>query len=371
MDFSWSSEQEALRDRAEQFAREHLVGNFVERERAGKFFREGWDACAREGIQGLASPESIEKIFLTLQGLGRGTPDLGFLLSLNAHIWGAAVPLTSQGNTPLVHDLFSGKSIGTHAITEPDAGSDLAGMKTWAQPSDDGFRLRGTKTYITNAPIADVFLVYAKHGAPDREVPLSIFLVRKDDPGFKVTRTFSKMGLRTAPMGEISLDVSLPRDRLVGAEGSGLARFHTALELERAGIFASVLGVMEAQLKRTIRRAQERHAFNRPIGSFQSVSNRIVDMKMRVEIGQLVLDKFIWKKMKGRRAPGESAAVKLYLSEAFVASSINAVEIHGALGYVEEGGVEHLLRDAVGGLLFSGTSDMQRNVIARLLGLTP
>jgi alkylation response protein AidB-like acyl-CoA dehydrogenase len=187
----------------------------------------------------------------------------------------------------------------------------------------------------------------------------------------QVTRTFGKMGLRTAPLGEVSFDVALPPDRLVGAEGSGMTQFHTALELERAGAFASVLGVMEAQLDRTIARARERTAFERPIGSAQSVSNRIVGMKMRVEIGRLLLDRFVWKKMRGRRAPMESAMVKLYLSEAFVQSSIDAVRVHGALGYVEEGGIEHYVRDAVGGIIFSGTSDIQRNAIAKMLGLSP
>lgn len=371
MSTDWTKEQLAARDDAEKFAAEKLAGEFSARDRAGEFFREGWEACAAAGIQSLGTREPVEKLFLALQGLGRGTPDVGFLLSLNAHIWGAVMPLHRNHDERFLPDLAAGRTIGTHALTERDAGSDLAAMTTVAVREGEGYRLTGTKTYITNAPVADVFLVYAKQDSTRRDAPLNVFLVAKEDPGVKITRTFSKMGLRTAPLGEVAFDVALPADRLLGREGSGLSQFHTALEMERAGVFASVLGVMESQLKRTIRRAQERSAFEKPIGSFQGVSNRIVEMKMRVEVGQLLLDSFVRRKMKQRRAPMESAMVKLYLSEAFVKSSIDAVEIHGALGYVEEGGMEHFVRDAVGGLLLSGSADIQRNTIAKLLGLKP
>ena len=353
----------------ESFAREKLTAGFPERDASGAFFREGWDACAEAGFFEFASQAPVDELFDALQALGRGTPDLGFLLSLHAHLWGAALPLQRNGETKFLPDLLSGKTIGTHAVTEPDAGSDLAGMTTVARREGDGYRLAGTKTYITNAPIAGLFLVYAKLESADRDATWGVFAVRSKDPGVSISKTFTKMGLRTAPMGEVVFDTPLPPDRLLGSEGSGLSQFHTALEMERAGIFASVLGVMESQLARTIARARERRAFDRPIGSFQGVANRIVDMKLRVETGRGLLRSFVEKKAAGKRAPMESSLVKLHLSEAFVQSSIDAVRIHGALGYVTEGGIEHHVRDAVGGLLLSGTPDIQRATIAKLLGL--
>ena len=356
---------------AEQFAREHLVEGFPERERAGTFHREGWAACAKAGIFSAGLNGSIDDLFALLRGLGRGTPDMGFHLALNAHLWGTVMPLHRHGDNTVLPGCADGSLIGTHAITEPETGSDLAAMTTVAVPEGEGFHLKGVKTYITNATVADLFLVYAKTSSVHRKSPLTVFLVKRDDPGVTVVRPLAKMGCRTAPFAEVSFDCRLRRDRIVGREGSGLTQFHTSLELERAGVFASVLGVMESQLDRTVARAREREAFEKPIGSFQSVSNRVVDMKMRTVIGARLLDAFLEKRRAGRRAPMESAMLKLFLGEAFVESSLDAVRIHGAWGYTEESGVEHQRRDAVGGLLLSGTAEMQRHTIARLLGLRP
>lgn len=359
-----------LQGRMEQFARTHLSDGFPERERLGTFHREGWQACAREGILALPTRDSLEPLYRTLHALGRGTPDVGFLLSLNAHLFGCVLPLHQQKESRYLPDTTSGRRIGVHAITEPGAGSDLHATTTGWRREGDRYRIRGTKTFLTNAPIADLFLLYAKKEPVTRESPLSVFLVETKDPGVRLTKTFQKMGLRTAPMGEVEFDVLLPADRLLGREDSGMTLFHSALELERAGVSASFLGVMEAQLERTLQRARERRAFEKPIAAFQSVSNRLVEMNMRVTVGRLLLDKFISLKVAGKRAPEAASMLKLHVSEAFVQSSLDAVEIHGGLGYVEEGGIEHYLRDAVGGLLLSGTTDIQRATIARMMGLT-
>lgn len=356
---------------AEKFARDHLVEGFAERERAGTFNREGWNACAKAGVFSTGLTATIDDLFALLRGLGRGTADMGFHLALNAHLWGTVMPLHRHKESAFLPGCTEGSLIGTHAITEPETGSDLAAMTTVAVPEEDGFRLRGTKTYITNATVADLFLVYSKTASVHRQSPLTVFLVRRDDPGVEIVRPLSKMGCRTAPFAEVSFDCLLPPERIVGKEGSGLTQFHTSLELERAGVFASVLGVMESQLERTIARARQREAFEKPIGSFQSVSNRIVDMKMRTVIGARLLEAFLERRRDGKRAPMESAMLKLYLGEAFVESSLDAIRIHGAFGYTEEAGIEHQLRDAVGGLLLSGTAEIQRNTVARLLGLRP
>jgi alkylation response protein AidB-like acyl-CoA dehydrogenase len=178
------------------------------------------------------------------------------------------------------------------------------------------------------------------------------------------------MGLRTVPMGDLIFeDCYLTAENRLGPEGAGASISTNSLEWERCSILASHLGAMERQLETCIRYARQRHQFDQAIGKFQSVSNRIADMKLRLETARLLLYKVAWMKMKGQPAMMEAAILKLYLSECFVQSSLDAVRIHGGNGYLTEYGVERELRDAVGGVLYAGTSDIQRNIIAGLLGL--
>jgi alkylation response protein AidB-like acyl-CoA dehydrogenase len=178
------------------------------------------------------------------------------------------------------------------------------------------------------------------------------------------------MGLRTSPMGELVLqDCFIPEENRLGAEGAGSRIFNHSMEWERSCILASHLGAMERQLEKSIQYARDRVQYNQPIGKFQSVANRIVDMKVRLETARLLLYKVAWLKKMGKSAVMEAAMAKLYLSECFVQSGLDAVRTLGGYGYMTEFEVERDLRDAIGGTIYSGTSDIQRNIIARLLGL--
>ena len=189
-------------------------------------------------------------------------------------------------------------------------------------------------------------------------------------PGFQVGRDMEKMGLRTAPLGELIFqDCIVPAENLLGKEGAGLAVFNSSMEWERSCILASHIGAMERQLEASVRYARERVQFGQPIGKFQSIANRIADMKVRVETARLVLYQVAWLKKMGRNAVMEAAIAKLYLSECFVQSSMEALRVHGAYGYMAESEVERDLRDAIGGTIYSGTSDIQRGIIARLMGV--
>jgi len=178
------------------------------------------------------------------------------------------------------------------------------------------------------------------------------------------------MGLRTSPMGELILqDCFIPEENRLGPEGAGARIFNNSMEWERSCILAGNLGVMERQLETSIEYARERQQFGQPIGKFQSVANRIVDMKVRLETARLILYKVAWLKKMGKPAVMEAAMAKLYLSECFVQSGLDAIRTLGGYGYMTEFEVERNLRDAIGGTIYSGTSDIQRNIIARLLGL--
>jgi alkylation response protein AidB-like acyl-CoA dehydrogenase len=172
------------------------------------------------------------------------------------------------------------------------------------------------------------------------------------------------------PFSDIEFrDCFVPEANRLGPEGAGMSLSTSFLEWERCSILASQIGAMQRQLERAIRYAKERKQFGKSIGKYQSVANRIVDMKLRLETSRLLLYKTAWLKQAGKSAMLEAAMLKLHLGEAFVASSMDAIKVHGGRGYVSEFGIERDLRDAVGGTIYAGTSDIQRNIVADLLGL--
>jgi alkylation response protein AidB-like acyl-CoA dehydrogenase len=224
--------------------------------------------------------------------------------------------------------------------------------------------------FVTNAPIANMALVFATVDPTKGRGGVTAFLVDEGMPGYQVSRNIEKMGLRTSPMGEVILeDCFVPVENRLGMEGAGPGIFNSSMEWERSCILGSHVGAMERQLETTIRYARERRQFGQPIGKFQTVANRIAEMKVRLETARLILYKVAWLKQTDQPAIMEAALAKLYLSECFVQSSLDAIRTHGGYGYTTEFEVERDLRDAIGGTLYSGTSDIQRVIIARWLGL--
>ncbi|MFZ0547693.1 MAG: acyl-CoA dehydrogenase family protein, partial [Candidatus Promineifilaceae bacterium] len=311
---------------------------------------------------------------LIMEGLGYGTKDNGLLFALNAQMWSVQHPILAFGTDAqkekYLPDLCSGKIIGAHGMSEPDSGSDAYSLRTRATKADGGYILNGTKMFVTNAPIADVFVVFATVNPAHKMMGVTTFLVEKGTPGCSVGRDLEKMGLRTSPMGEIILeDCFVPDEARLGRVGTGGMVFNSSMEWERGCILAGHIGAMERQLEETIQYARDRKQFGQSIGKFQAVSNRIAEMKVRLETARLILYKVGWLKNAGKSAIMEAAMAKLYLSEAFVQSSMDAIRVRGGYGYMTEFEVERDFRDAFGGTLYSGTSDIQRNIIARLLGL--
>jgi alkylation response protein AidB-like acyl-CoA dehydrogenase len=230
--------------------------------------------------------------------------------------------------------------------------------------------LNGRKTFITNAPVADLFVVFATTDPGKGFASISAFLMSRDTQGLSVSLPVEKMGLRTSPMGEVFLDdCEVPKDALLGPSGAGMAIFNVSMDWERSCILAGAVGSMRRQLERSLAYARERKQFGRPIGKFQAVAHRIVDMKLRLETARLLLYRLGWMRGRGRTSPLEAAMVKLYISECYLRSSLDALQVHGGYGYMAESELEREVRDAVGGRIYSGTSDIQRNIIAGHLGL--
>jgi alkylation response protein AidB-like acyl-CoA dehydrogenase len=381
LDFSLSAEQEELKAAAVAFARQELDKDLAARDAAGEFSPSAWRACAKFGIQGLPVPAElggagagILTTVLVMEALGYGCHDNGLIFSLNAQMWSLQLPLVKFG-TPAQQQaylpgLLSGDLIGVHAMTEPDSGSDAYGMRTRVERDGDHYVLNGTKLYITNAPVSDVVLVFAVHPDKSKMAGISAFLVEKGTPGFSVTRGLDKMGLRTSPMGEVVLDgCRIPAENRLGAEGAGMAIFNSSMTWERSCILASALGAMQRQLEACVEYGRVRKQFGQSIGKFQAVSNKVADMYLRLEAARLLVYQAAWLGQQGKPVLAEAAAAKLFTSEAWVASSLDAIQVHGAYGYMKESGIERDLRDAVASTIYSGTSEIQRVILARMLGL--
>jgi len=381
VDFRWTEEQLAYRAAVVEFAQKELNDRVADRDQASEFSREAWVKAAKIGIQGLPFPEEYGgqgadalTTILAMEGLGYGCADNGLIFSINAHIWSGAMPIhrfgTEEQKAKYLPGLNDGSLISVQGMTEPDSGSDAYSLKTTARLDGDVYVLNGSKTYITNAPVADLFVVFASIDRSKGWAGLCAFIVEKGTPGLDVGVNFKKMGLRTSPMSELAFnDCRVPKENLLGRVGSGMMVFNHSIEWERSCILASAVGTMERQLEKAVAYAKERRQFGEPIGKFQAVSHRLVDMKIRLETSRLLLYRLGWVLDQGETSALDAAMVKQQLSESFLQSSLDAVSIYGALGFMTETEVERDVRDAIAGRIYSGTNDIQKNIIARHMGL--
>jgi alkylation response protein AidB-like acyl-CoA dehydrogenase len=376
-----SEEQQRLQEAAIEFARASLTADMIAKDREGRFDREAWKQCAAFGVLGMPIPAEhgglglgLTELLAVMEGLGRGARDQGLLFSLNAHLWTNSIPILMFGSDDqrrrYLPRLCDGSLIGANGASEPDSGSDVFSMRTRAVRDGDTYVLNGTKTFVTNAPVADVFVAYATINPALGPMGVTAFIVERDTPGLSITKKIDKLGLRTSPMGEMAFDdCRIPVGQRLGREGRGVAVFDCSMEWERGCILASCLGVMHRQLEESVAYARARKQFGKPIGKYQSVANRLVDMRLRLDTCRPLVYRIGKLKDAKRDATVEAAIAKLDVSESFVKSCLDAVQVFGGYGYMTEMQVERDLRDSIGSVLYSGTSDIQRNIIARGLGL--
>lgn len=381
MEFSLDAEQLARRQHVVQFAQGELGSQLREHDRAGTFPREDWERCGREGILGSHVPQEYGgqglgavSTVMTLEALGYGCRDNGLTLGLGGQIWSVQDPIVVYGTEDqkqrFLPKLSSGEWIGAHGVSEEQSGSDALSLATTAVKTEGGYRLTGRKTFIGMAPEANVALVLANSDPEAGKWGVSAFLVERGTPGFSQSAPRAKTGTRTNPLGDLVLDDCLvPEENRLGKEGIGLSLITQTIVWERAFIHAGHLGAMQCLLEKCVAYAKERRQFGRSIGSFQSVSNRVANMRLRLETSRLLMYKVASMKDQSMDAELESALANLHIAESLLECATDAVRIHGARGHLEEYEIERDLRDAMGGVLYAGTSDIQRNLIAGLLGL--
>jgi len=287
------------------------------------------------------------------------------------------MPIADHGSEDLKNqylpNMASGHWIGANAITEAEAGSDAFALTSSATRDGDDYVLSGTKSYVSNGPVADVFLVFARTSPKRGYMGIDAFVVERGYPGVTVGQAFPKMGLTTSPISSLYLeDVRVPAvNRLGDREGYGASIFTRSMHWERTCMFAGYLGLLDRQLEECVRYANERKQFRQVIAKYQAISHRLVEMRLRLESARLLLYHACWLRDRGETAELEVALSKLAISEAAVASSLDAIQIFGGAGFMHEFGVERFLRDSIPSRIFSGTSEIQRNIIAAHMGLPP
>lgn len=364
------------------FSRRELNAEVRENDQQGHFSRENWQKCAQMGLLSLLTPEEYGGLgedllssAISVQALSYGCEDGGLVHAIITQL--CCIVILNLYGSPAqkqqyLGKLSTGELIAAQSITEPDAGSDVLSMRTKADHTGSGFSLSGGKVFISNGPLAGLVIVFAKNAQAKSAFggDITCFLLEKGTAGFSVGQPLAKMGLRTLQNSELFFDdACLSTEAILGKSGHGMFIFNEAIEWERVLMTAAHLGTMERVLEKSMNYVKTRKQFGQEIGKNQSVSNKIGTIKMNLELGKLMLYKMAWLKDQGKRVTLEASLGKLFVSESLKSACLDAVQMHGAYGYMEECDIERDLRDSIAATIYSGTSEMQRNIIARILGL--
>ncbi|MDQ3239829.1 MAG: acyl-CoA dehydrogenase family protein [Actinomycetota bacterium] len=376
----WSAEQRALRESLSRW-HEALSADHVEHDRGAEFSREKWALVRESGLLRLPFAtqwgglgQDLLTTMYVLESLGYGCRDGGLNFSVSTHIFSAGVPVHRFGSDALkqrhMAGICDGSSIGAHAISEPDAGSDAMSMRTSATAEGAFFVLDGRKAFVSNGPVADLFVVYARTGASRDFRGITAFLVERGTPGFTVGAPVEKMGLRTSPFCELTFEsCRVPKANVIGRTGSGYLILEHVMVWEILCLFIIAAGEMQHRLERCLDHAKSRVQFGQPIGSFQSVADKLVESKIGVETSRKWLYDTAERFANRENVTMDIAIAKLLASEANVSSAMAGVQVFGGRGYLTEYGLEKDLRNAIAGTIYSGTSEMQRRRIATMLGV--
>lgn len=378
MEFDLSETQQRRYDEIVSAVRDHVVDDHSDR---SHFARQEWKRAAALGLTGLCLPTEqgggglgALDTALALEAFGRGCVDTGLVFAVGAHLLACAVSIRDFASDEVRADLLSGMAagdvIGANAMTEDGAGSDVSKLSVTARLEGGAYVLDGEKSFASNAPVADVFVTYAVTDPHAGFLGITAFAVPRDLPGVSVGPPVAKMGLASCPAARVAFEgCRVPDSFRLGDDGQGGAVFQHSMAWERACLVAAYLGLMERQLEQCVDHARQRKQFGRAIGDFQAISHRIATMKQRLESGRLLLYRACWLLDQGRDHVGAVALAKVAVSEAAVANSLDAVQIFGGAGYLSDNGLERNLRDSVPSTIFSGTSEIQREIIAREVGL--
>lgn len=377
MKFKLSEEHEMIRKMVRDFAEKEVAPSAAERDEEERFDREIFDKMAELGLTGIPWPEEYGGIgsdylayAIAVEELSRVCASTG--VTLSAHTSLASWPIykfgTEEQKKKYLVPLAQGTKIGAYGLTEPNSGSDAGGMKTTARKVGDKYILNGSKIFITNGGVADIYIVFALTDPEKRHRGTSAFIIEKDFPGFKVGKKESKLGIRSSPTTEIIFeDCQVPAENLLGEEGQGFKIAMMTLDGGRNGIAAQAVGIAQGAFDLALNYAKERVQFGKPIIENQGISFKLADMATNIEAARLLTYQAAWLESEGLPYGKASAMAKLFAGDTAMAVTTEAVQIFGGYGYTKEYAVERMMRDAKITQIYEGTQEIQRLVISRML----
>lgn len=377
MNFQLSEEHEMIRKMVRDFANNEVAPTAAERDEEERFDREIFDKMAELGLTGIPWPEEYGGIggdylayCIAVEELSRVCASTG--VTLSAHTSLACWPIykfgTEEQKQKYLRPMAQGEKIGAYGLTEPGSGSDAGAMKTTARLEGDHYVLNGSKIFITNGGVADIYVVFALTDPSMKHKGTSAFIIEKDFPGFSVGKKEKKLGIRSSPTTEIIFeDCKVPKENLLGQEGEGFKIAMMTLDGGRNGIAAQAVGIAQGALDAAIEYAKERHQFGRPIAAHQGIAFKLADMATSIEAARLLTYQAAWLESAGLPYGKESAMSKLFAGDTAMKVTTEAVQIFGGYGYTKDYPVERFMRDAKITQIYEGTQEIQRLVISRML----
>lgn len=378
MNFDLTSEQAMIKRTIREFAEEEVAPGAIERDKTKQFPTEIFKKLGELGMLGLPFPEEYGgagadtiSFAIVTEELSRACASTGITYSAHISLGGAPINLfgTEEQKQKYLAPICTGESMGAFGLTEPNAGSDAGGTQTSAKEENGEYVINGSKCFITNASYAKHLALTAITGETNGIKEISAIIVPTDAAGFTVIDNYEKMGLNASNTTELVMEnVRVPAENLLGKKGHGFKQFLITLDGGRIGIGAMAVGVAQAAYEKALQYAQERNQFGKSLSKFQAIQFKLADMAMKIELARNMVYKAAWLKDQGRPFSKEASMCKLYASEIAMEVADQAVQIHGGYGYMREYEVERYMRDAKLLEIGEGTSEVQRMVIARLIG---
>ena len=370
-----TEEQDLIKMTAKDFAAREVRPKATENDREGKFPKRLVDKMGELGFMGMMVPEEYGgsgldcvSYVIALEELCAACASTGIIMSVNNSL--VCAPILAFGSEKqkqaYLPDLASGKKLGCFSLSEPDAGSDPASMRTIALRKSDSYVINGTKAWVTNGAEADVMVLIAATDPSKGHHGISAFIIDMDNPGVKIAKLEHKLGIKATSTAQIYFeDCKVPKSAMIGHEGDGFKVAMTTLDGGRIGVATQAVGIARAAFEEAVKYSKERQAFGRTISSFQGLQFMMADMATRLEASRLLTLQAAVMKDKHMNYSKESAMAKLYAAETAMWVTTKAIQIHGGYGYTVDYPVERHFRDAKITEIYEGTSEIQRVVIAR------
>ena len=377
MDVYLNDEQRKIKEIVRRFADEEIIPVASEWDKEHRWPGELLEAMGEMGLMGMPVPQEYGgagtdylSYTIAVEEMARAWGSLSLIMAVHTSV--ATLPLyyfgTPDQKERLLKPLARGKMIGAFALTEPEAGSDVSGVKTTAMRDGDQYILNGSKIFITNGSRAGTIIVLAVTDKDAGTKGFSTFIVEKGLDGFTYGVDEDKLGMHSSVTSELVFnDVKIPIENLLGVEGGGLQIALSALDGGRMGIAAQAVGIARAALEESIRYSGERQQFGRPINRFQAISFMLADMATEIDAARALVYRVAFMKDRGMRFSKEAAMAKLYASGVATRTTTRAIQVHGGYGYIADYPVERFFRDAKATEIYEGTSEIMRLVISRSL----